>query len=97
MPHIYFAGLKWKPGVRPYPDPHRGDLRLIYKGQFRNHKISGSGGGWRRVSFEFPLPDLSELAQKHLKEVRFLTVYICVVDGAKGQVYVDNVEVKKIR
>lgn len=97
MPHIYFAGYKWKPGVRPHADPHVGDLRKIYKSEFRNHKVTGGGGGWQRVSFEFPLPNLSDLAKQHLKDVRFITVYVCVVDGSGGQVYLDNVEVKKIR
>lgn len=97
MPHIYFVGYKWNPGVRPGPDPHIGDLRKIYKSEFRNHKVTGSGAGWSRVTFEFPLPNLSSLALDHLKQLRFITVYVCAVDGSAGQVYLDNVEVKKIR
>jgi hypothetical protein len=95
-PHIYFAGYKWEPGTRPHDDPEIGELRKIYKSEFRNHSVKAEGGGWRKVSFEFPLKELSELALKHLKEVRFLTVYIVVVDTAKGQAYVDDVEVMKI-
>lgn len=96
-PHIYFAGYKWVPGVRPYEDPHVGDLRKIYKSEFRNHQVTGGPGGWKRESFEFPMPDLSELAMKHLKEVRFITVYMVVVDTGKGQAYVDDVEVVRIQ
>ena len=97
MPHIYFAGFKWVPGIRPYEDPHVGDLRKIYKSEFRNHDIGGGPGGWKRVSFEFPLPNLSDLAKKHLSEVRFVTVYLVVVDTEKGDAYIDDVEVKKIQ
>ena len=97
MPHIYFSGYKWQPGIRPYEDPHIGDLRKIYKSEFRNHQITGGPGGWKRVSFEFPLPNLSELALKHLKEVRFLTVYAVVVDTGKGTAYIDDVEVTRVQ
>jgi hypothetical protein len=96
-PHIYFTGYKWKPGIRPYENPHLGDLRRIYKSQFRNHKVKSSSGGWKRVTFEFPLQNPSRLAKKHLKYLRFFTVYIIVITDAKGQVYVDNVRVTKIR
>lgn len=95
-PHIYFTGYKWEPGVHPYANPHLGDLRRIYKSEFRNHKVSGLSGGWRRVSFEFPLENLSELAMKSLKEVRFVTVFIIAVDGSAGDLFVDNVKVTKL-
>jgi len=96
-PHIYFTGYKWNPGVRPNDNPHIGDLRRIYKSQFRNHEIRNIGGGWKRVQFEFPMKDLSKLAMKHLRYVRFITVYIIVLADFPGQIYVDNVEVEQIR
>lgn len=96
MPHIYFSGYKWKPGIRPHEKPHLGDLRRIYKSQFRNTKVSSGGGGWKKVTFEFPLPNLSDLAKKHLKYVRFCTVYIIVINDASGEIYVDDVVVTKI-
>jgi hypothetical protein len=91
-PHIYFAGYKWQPGVRPYEDPHLGDLRNIYRSKRQRVRASS----WKRITFEFPQKNLSKLAMKHLKYVRFFTVYIIVVDGAFGQVYVDNVKVTRI-
>jgi len=96
-PHIYFTGYKWKPGVRPYETPHIGDLRRIYKSQFRNHDVKNIGGGWKRVSFEFPMDNLSKLAMKHLRYVRFITVYMIVLADAPGKLYVDNVEVVRIK
>ena len=97
QPHIYFTGYKWQPGIRPYPDPHLGDLRRIYKSTFRGHKVTGSSGGWRRVTFEFPMENLSDLAMKHLRYVRFFTVYIIVIADAPGEIYVDNVQVTRIK
>ena len=96
-PHIYFTGYKWKPGIRPYETPHIGDLRRIYKGQFRNHDVKNIGGGWKRVSFEFPLENLSKLAMKHLRHVRFITVHMIVLADFTGKLYVDNVEVVRIK
>ena len=98
-PHIYFAGYKWKPGIRPYADKpvHIGDLRKIYKSAFRNHKVSKGSGGWKRETFEFPLPNASELSLKHMKHVRFITVYFMVVVDAKGEAWIDNVSVKRIK
>lgn len=97
MPHIYFTGYKWKPGIKPYDNPHLGDLRRIYKSQFRNHKITGSSGGWKRVTFEFPMENPSKLAAKHLKYLRMFTVYIIMVSGTGGEAYVDNVVVTRIK
>jgi len=94
-PHIYFAGYKWKPGIRPYSDKqiHIGDLRKIYKSTFRNHAVKTLGNGWKRETFEFPLKNASELSLKHLKYVRFFTVYYIEI-GGKG--WIDNVVVTRI-
>ncbi len=97
MPHMYFTGYKWKPGIRPYENPHIGDLRRIYKSQFRNTKVSSAGYGWKKVTFEFPLPNPSKLALKHLKYLRMFTVYIIVINDAKGEIYVDDVVVTRIK
>ena len=97
MPHIYFTGYKWKPGIRPYENPHIGDLRRIYKSQFRNHKVSGGASGWRRVTFEFPMQNPSKLAKKHLDYIRLFTVHIIMVSGTGGEAFVDNVVVTRIR
>jgi hypothetical protein len=98
-PHIYFAGYKWKPGIRPYRDKpvHIGDLRKIFKSQFRNHKVSTRSGGWKRETFEFPLKNASELSLKHLRHVRFITVYFMVIEDASGEAWIDNVSVTKIK
>lgn len=98
-PHIYFVGYKWQPGLRPYNDrpPHLGDLRRIYKSSFRDHKVSGGGGGWRRVTFEFPMETPSELAKQNLSEIRFFTVIVIIVADEQGQAYVDDVKITRIK
>lgn len=98
-PHIYFVGYKWKPGMRPYTDqpPHPGDLRRIYKSQYRNHKETNLGNGWKRLTFEFPIEDASKLAQQSLAELRFFTVISMVVADFKGQLYLDDVKIKRIK
>jgi len=97
-PHIYFTGYQWKPGIRPYSDKqiHIGDLRRLYKSQFRNHKERGIGNGWKRTTFEFPLPNPSKLALKHLRYVRVFTVYVVVIADAPGEAWIDKVVVTQI-
>lgn len=98
-PHVYFTGYKWKPGIRPYHDKqiHLGDLRKIYKGTFRDHKISTQAGDWKTETFDFPEENASELSLKHLKAVRFFTIYFIVTDDARGEAWIDNVIVTRIK
>ncbi|MFO7869924.1 MAG: hypothetical protein R6V03_00625 [Kiritimatiellia bacterium] len=87
---LYFAGYKWRPGIRPHDDPELKELRKIYK----SHAWVGNPGkAWKRISFEVPMKDISKMAKKHLRHVRFWTVYIYVVEG---DAYVDNVKVVRI-
>lgn len=87
---IYFAGYKWEPGVRPHEKPELGELRLIYKSK----ASSGSGGSsWKKEKLELPGVELSATAKKHLKEVRFITLYVWMMkDG-----YVDNITVTRTK
>lgn len=90
--HMYFAGYKWKPGIRPTSDPQDGELRMIY----RSKRQIGNAGGWKRVSFQLPGVKLSSRALKHLRHVRFLRVYILGINhGGSSTLFIDNVEVTK--
>jgi hypothetical protein len=97
-PHIYFAGYKWKPGIRPYHDKpiHIGDLRMIYKSTFRKHKVRSLSGGWKRETFEIPMHNASELSIKHMKYVRFITVYF-ILPGGGGEAWINKVSVTRIK
>ena len=84
---IYFAGYKWKPGIRPHENPEPGELRMIYKSK----AAETVGGSWKRIEIELPGVKLSPTAKQSLKPVRFISVYIWMMkDG-----FVDNVVVEK--
>lgn len=84
---IYFAGYKWKPGVRPHENPELGELRMIYKSK----AVAAKNSSRSREKLELPGVELSPQAKSHLKQVRFLTVYIWMM----GEGTVDNVTVAK--
>ncbi len=90
---LYPAGLKWKPGIRPYDNPHIGDMRLIYKGT-----VVTVGTGWKRIKAIFPhhpYDKLSPLAKKHLRPVRFVGLYSVTIVG--GAIYFDNCVIKETK
>lgn len=84
---IYFAGYKWKPGIRPDNSPELADLRLIYKSKAVSAKNTSS----KRQTIELPGVKLSAQAKSHLKQVRFVTVYIWMLREGT----IDNVTVRK--
>ena len=86
---IYFAGYKWKPGIRPHDNPTIGELRTIYKSKAYAEKKKG----WHTVEFKLPGVKASPLSIKHLSRVRFITVYIWTL----GDIYVDDVEVTRVK
>ena len=86
---IYFAGYKWKPGIRPHADPTIGELRTLYKSK----ATGGSGTSWKNVTLDIPGVKSSALSIKHLSPVRFITVYI----WSSGDIYVDDVEVTRVK
>lgn len=94
-PHIYFTGYMWNPGVRPYYDKpvHLGDLRRIYKSEFRNHQYRTLGNGWKTVTFEFPMDKPSQLAMKSLKHMRYFTLIVFSVADYPCNVWIDDVNI----
>lgn len=104
---IYVKGFKWKSGIRPYENPHPGDLQLLYRGNAitaNGKKDTGSETGsrtsssWTRVTTYFPLKefnDLSPAAKKRLKYVRYMGLYFVkeLVDyhPETTHFYIDNV------
>lgn len=96
---IYIAGYKWKPGVRPYENPHTGDLRKIYQGK----NIAGIGTAWKRISIKFPgssYDDLSPLAKQSLQPTRVIGLYCVMVEDENpvpGEaVFIDNLIIKEL-
>ena len=85
---VYFAGYRWAPGVRPNDQPAIQDLRMIYKSKAANTPLAAD---WTSVSLEFPGVELSADALKHLKQVRFMTLYVWFMNTGS----VDNIVVTK--
>ena len=85
---VYFAGYRWAPGVRPNDIPAIQDLRMIYKSKAANTPLAAV---WTSVSLEFPGVELSADALKHLKQVRFMTLYVWLMNTGS----VDNIVVTK--
>jgi len=85
---VYFAGYRWLPGIRPHETPYPGETRMVYKSKAE----TGFPGSWKTISFDFPMQKLSSAAKKHLRQVRFISVYVWTAQGA----WVDNVKVYKL-
>ena len=85
---LYFSGYRWAPGVPPNDNPSIADIRPIYKSK----AVTGTSPDWTKVTFELPGVKLSEQALAHLKDVRFITIYLWFLGGAN---YIDNVTLTK--
>jgi hypothetical protein len=86
---VYLAGYKWKPGVRPHEAPRLEELRMVYKSK----AAAGSSSSWKRETTRLPGTKPSPMALEHLRQVRFLTVYVYFMEPG----YVDNVTVTRTR
>ena len=86
---VYFAGYKWKPGIRPHDNPKMSELRMVYRGKAESGKIKA----WKKLSVEIPGQNISDAAKKHLSQVRFVTFYVWAKKGG----FVDEASVVKVR
>ncbi len=91
---VLFLGYALAPGVPPGDLPKFSDLRRIYKGDAQD----ASGASWKSVTVIFPKEQISELAYKHLKKIRYMTVMMFVPGGTfgAGTFYISNVKVVKL-
>lgn len=90
---LFVRGYKWAPGVKPYDNPHVGDLRLIFKSE----PITASKA-WKTISMTFPKIDYSkqsELSLSHMKPIRFIAFYLVIAGGfGPGTAYIDNLKIE---
>ena len=86
---IYFAGYKWRPGVKPHDRPALAELRTVY----RSKTATGSASGWKTVKIELPGKKLTPQAIQHLKQVKYVTVYVYVIRTG----FVDEVVVTRTK
>lgn len=75
---LYLCGYRWAPGVPPNDNPTLADLRPIYKSK----ALTGTSPDWTKVTFELPGVKLSDQALEHLKNVRFITIYLWFLKGS---------------
>jgi hypothetical protein len=87
---FYFKGYKWEPGIAPHSEPKLSEMREVYRSE---NFTGGSGGSWKTITFNMPMEEISELAYKHYKDVRFATVYMT---RYRGGFHVANVRVIKL-
>lgn len=85
---IYFSGYQWRPGIRPHSNPTLPEMRQAY----RSRAVDGQSANWETISLEIPGVESSELSMRHLRRVRFITLYIFFL----GEGYVNDVQVVKV-
>lgn len=86
---VYFAGYKWKPGIRPHENPELGELRTIYKSK----AATGEASSWKQETVRLPGVKPSPMALEHLRQVRFITAYVYFIDPG----FIDNASVTRTR
>ena len=85
---VYFAGYQWLPGIHPHDNPALTELRKIYQSK----AAIVSSPTWINAHLELPGVVLSDDAKAHLSKIRYLTLYIWMLNGGA----VSHVTVKKI-
>lgn len=88
---FYITGYEFAPGVAPYDEPELKDMRRVLKA---DPWVGAHVNPWRTVTFEYPHKQVSELEAKHLKKVRYITIYLLANRGEPT--YVSNIKVVKL-
>ena len=102
---LYAEGYKWRPGVKPHPNPTIYELRKCYKfplvffGKTQAGTMAFLSTEWQHGSRKFPGDDkheLKDLQQKLFNDVKFLVVHVISIGGREGDVYVDDIKLERI-
>ena len=102
---IYLEGYKRKRGAKKSGKPLISDLRKVFRqAAGRIVYFGGSKSGissnplktWSTGKAEsFPPSGLSALGEAHIQRIEYLVVHIVGILGSEGEVFIDNVELKK--
>jgi hypothetical protein len=100
---ILLEGYKWRPGIKPHPNPAHNELRKCYKfsqlyfGEEKAGSRGGVGPAWTTDSVTFPEHTGKKLQEQYVNETDFVIVHIIAIDGSEGYLYVDDVKIEKIK
>ncbi len=84
---VYFTGYRWKPGVKPHPNPTLAELRQVYK----SRAAAGKAASWTEIELELPGKELTAGAKRYLKQVKYVTLFVYVTRTS----FVDDVRVTR--
>lgn len=107
---ILIEGYRWRPGIKPHPNPKLTELRKCYRftqvyfGPVKAGTHGNVGPTWTRASQTFPENSLSPLAQESFNKVQFLVVHIVAIGNSFGtwascytsHLYVDEVVLERL-
>jgi len=97
-------GFRWRPDVKPHKYPKFEELRRVYRFGllYFNEPETGpfsrvsKDGSWDYGKMYFPDREQTELGQSFLERVDFLMIHIVAIDGKAGNLYIDDVKMKRI-
>lgn len=94
--NVLFQGYNLKPGIPPGEDTKLHDMRRMYKAEY----VATKGAMWKSVTVNIPnAPQISAIANSHLKKIRYLTVLMYVPGDTyfeDGNFYVSNMRIVKL-
>jgi hypothetical protein len=100
---VLVEGYTWEPGIKPHADPSLDELRKVYKFETllfdpdRSAAFSHPSRAWQKASMEFPGKIRSELMKSKWEEIRFIVVHVVGIGGAPGDLFVDDVEITRLK
>jgi len=100
---ILVEGYRWRPGIKPHPQPALHELRKCYRfgqlyyGEEQSVPKSAAGPAWQRAASTFPEKKTTKLQQSMLDQIQFLVVHIVAIGGNEGDLFVDDVRLEKVR
>jgi len=101
---LLMEGYKWRPGVKPHPNPTLYELRKCYTfrqlffGRVEGGTMGNPSDTWRRASMTVPegVKRLEGLRKKKYDEIEFLVLHLVAIGGGPGDLFVDDVVLERV-
>lgn len=99
---ILLEGYRWRPGIKPHPNPELHELRKCYKFELlffgqAGGAFSGVGRGWKTASQVIPKDNMKDLQKQMFGQVEFVVVHLIGIGGGEGDLFVDNVRIEEVK